>query len=272
MNPKLSQATEKELITRLHLLQLSSVKKIKTIVIQQDDSANNPREEHDNACTMFCKHGRYNLGDKDAEDPIKTVLIYDLNGDGYEVDEDEMQNITDMANEWCRGLDRSDADYARAATLYYWLLGQEGESIEEREEQRLRSDVAVIQPLYLYDHSGITISTGAFSCPWDSGQVGWIYVTKDKLAEEFNGDVALAEARITSEVEEYDQYLTGDVYGYTIYEHEEFDQDGIVIPPTDGEVVDSCWGFYGSDPFENGMSEHIDSELHEQLKSVEVTY
>jgi hypothetical protein len=30
----------------------------------------------------------------------------------------------------------------------------------------------IIKGLFLYDHSGITISTGRFSCPWDSGQVG----------------------------------------------------------------------------------------------------
>src|SRR3989304_5726596 len=33
----------------------------------------------------------------------------------------------------------------------------------------------IFLPLYLYDHGGITMSTGAFSCPWDSGQVGFIY-------------------------------------------------------------------------------------------------
>ena len=32
-------------------------------------------------------------------------------------------------------------------------------------------DGMVILPLYLYDHSGITMNTCGFSCPWDSGQV-----------------------------------------------------------------------------------------------------
>lgn len=39
-------------------------------------------------------------------------------------------------------------------------------------------------PLYLYDHDGITMNTTGFSCPWDSGQVGWIYATKDRFREE----------------------------------------------------------------------------------------
>ena len=34
---------------------------------------------------------------------------------------------------------------------------------------------AVILPVYMYDHSGLAFSTGPFSCPWDSGQVGFIF-------------------------------------------------------------------------------------------------
>jgi len=45
-------------------------------------------------------------------------------------------------------------------------------------------DKVVVLPLYLYDHGGITMNTTGFSCPWDSGQVGWIYCTKEKLREE----------------------------------------------------------------------------------------
>ena len=40
-------------------------------------------------------------------------------------------------------------------------------------------------PLYLYDHSGITMSISPFSCPWDSGQVGWIYCTPDAISKNF---------------------------------------------------------------------------------------
>lgn len=42
----------------------------------------------------------------------------------------------------------------------------------------------VYLPLYLYDHGGITMNTTGFSCPWDSGQVGWIYATKDRFRKE----------------------------------------------------------------------------------------
>jgi len=47
-------------------------------------------------------------------------------------------------------------------------------------------------------------------------------------------DIDRARELLISEVKEYDQYLTGDVYGY-------------VVEDADGEHIDSCWGFYGLD-------------------------
>ena len=37
---------------------------------------------------------------------------------------------------------------------------------------------------FIYDHSGITMNTTGFSCPWDSGQVGWIYCSKKRFLSE----------------------------------------------------------------------------------------
>jgi hypothetical protein len=79
------------------------------------------------------------------------------------------------------------------------------------------------------------MSAKPFSCPWDSGQVGWIYATWQKIVSEWGpgkGAMKKAEKCLLAEVEEYDQYLTGDVYGYIIEDEE-------------GETVDSCWGFFG---------------------------
>lgn len=96
----------------------------------------------------------------------------------------------------------------------------------------------VILPIYMYDHSGITINTSPFSCPWDSGQIGYIFTPIEKVIEAFGNDevqsLVRAMAWLESEVREYDQYLQGDVWGYTV-------EDG------DGEHVDSCWGFYGEE-------------------------
>lgn len=97
----------------------------------------------------------------------------------------------------------------------------------------------VVLPLFLYDHSGITMNTTGFSCPWDSGQVGWIYITREKIRHEYGcqriSKKLLDRVRqyLINEVQTYDQYLTGDVYGFRITQND--------------EEVDSCWGFFGLD-------------------------
>jgi hypothetical protein len=84
-------------------------------------------------------------------------------------------------------------------------------------------------PLYLYDHGNITISTSPFSCQWDSGQVGFIYITKEKAEAE--GITKPYEA-LEAELNEYDYYLRGDTYGVRILDSE-------------GEVIDSQFGYIG---------------------------
>ena len=70
---------------------------------------------------------------------------------------------------------------------------------------------AIIKPLYMYDHSGLTISTSHFHCPWDSGQIGFVFVTQAAVREEGLNPDTLDEM-LESEVKTYDQYLRGDVW------------------------------------------------------------
>ena len=90
----------------------------------------------------------------------------------------------------------------------------------------------IVLPLYLYDHSGITMSTSQFSCTWDSGQVGIIYV--EKGFEDMSDEDLVR--RLKAEVVEYDNFLTGNCFGYTIEDSE-------------GEVLDSCWGYLGDEEY-----------------------
>lgn len=128
-------------------------------------------------------------------------------------------------------------------------------SWEEMKKAIIKEEnTAVILPLYLYDHSGISISTGAFSCRWDSGQIGFIFVSKEKALEEFGGKIVTAKLKeriekiLEGEVETYTQYVEGDVYGFQIVDE-------------DDDIIDSCYGFYGSDHKESGMLDYIDHEL-----------
>jgi hypothetical protein len=107
------------------------------------------------------------------------------------------------------------------------------EVLEYAEKHKCR-----LYPLYLYDHSGITISLSPFSCPWDSGQVGWVMLEPADVRKEFGKKRIskkiweIAENRIEGEVETYDQYLRGEVYEFVAYDK-------------DGDIIDSCSGFYG---------------------------
>lgn len=93
----------------------------------------------------------------------------------------------------------------------------------------------VLLPLYLYDHSGLTISTSPFGDPWDSGQVGYIFAGAKAIRGEYGTAdqtaVAKAEQVLQAEVEEYDSYLRGDCWYVRLFE--------------DGEEIDACGGFIG---------------------------
>ena len=112
----------------------------------------------------------------------------------------------------------------------------------------------VCKPVYMYDHSGQTISLSPFGCRWDSGCCGYIFVFKDKILKEFpdkNDDNwrDKAEEVIESEIDIYDSYIRGEVYGYCLeeghmVEHKDL-VTGAIWTSTKYEVVDSCCGFYG---------------------------
>jgi len=146
--------------------------------------------ENDNLALMVCFHGRYVLGDK------------------HELKSEQFQGWADLAN------------YLQKTY-----------------------NPLVILPLYLYDHSGLRIKVGSFQgllpqghAEFDSGQVGFILVPRDKALKEWSQTTVTKKLieKVTaiaySEVEEYDNYLTGNVYGY-------------VITAPSGERA-SCWGFY----------------------------
>jgi hypothetical protein len=54
----------------------------------------------------------------------------------------------------------------------------------DKMEAIIKDPSNIVLPVYMYDHSGITINTTGFSCGWDSGQVGIIYISrKDAIKE-----------------------------------------------------------------------------------------
>lgn len=217
--------------------------------IEQDEFAESPREWQDGS-EMICFHSRYTLGDKhyfnSQEDffsnlasrfvtPIE-IVYYEY--ETYRIIEDNLDE--DRFN-----IEESNFDEWKDSELL--------EVIENN---------LTILPLYLYDHSGITMSTSPFSCRWDSGQVGWIY--SDYLSEN----------ELKREVELYDNFLTGEVYQFILYKKKYFrvskvetDEYGNDIGireeevETEWELIDSCTGFYGDDLRQNGLYDCLDKDV-----------
>jgi hypothetical protein len=206
-----------------------------TLKIVNDSDPMNPRTEFDEACVMVCDHGRYDLGDKDghdeARDAIRASRFYE-----EKWEEDEWQ---DEDGNWQEG---EGLDFNHGPDLYAAIQ---------------RCHDIVIRCLFLYDHSGITMSTSPFNCPWDSGMVGFAFMDEERMkknfmVEEVTDDIrARTRKLIDGEVKQYDQYLTGDVWGYVIEDRE-------------GEQVDSCWGFYGADYCEEEGKSIFASLVEEQ--------
>lgn len=213
------------------------------IKIIQDRYPDNPRREWDNLGTMVCKHGRYDLGDNINFKPWQASSWEEYMAEYFQ---DTYSVIDEFGN-----YDTYERDIKK---IWKWI------------------DANVVWlPLYLYDHSGITMSCGSFRCGWDSGQVGFIYCTKETILKEYGGKILTKKLKerialyLEGEVETYDQYLTGDVYGFVL---EKWNPE----PGIGWEETESCWGFFGSDPKENGMLEYIPKEYHHLLDEVELEY
>lgn len=187
------------------------------IEIENDENPMNPRTDWDNGSVMVCKHRKYSLGDKD----------HGINLDG------------------CDG----------------WLDIKQ--AIVEQKSP------IVILPLYLYDHSGITMNTTGFNSGFDSCQVGFIFVDEEKAemigwtkeyietlskrdSEEYKGKtrVEILTDFMISDVETYDNYISGQVYRFNIEDCE----DG------------NCGGYYGDEHEKSGLLDSAKDTIDVEIK------
>lgn len=237
-----------------------------TVEIHYDQDPESPRE-WSKVGTMVCWHRRHNLGDKHSysdPDELWTSLL-----DSIKLTDSETRKIllAIIADEYHR-------DNYREEYPYWRELGHDKAAIRSDfidnfvNKGDISGDVrdAIasvicdhyhILPLYLYDHSGLSMNTGGFHCPWDSGQVGYIFVSHEKAKKEWAADADPLKG-LRQEVETYNDYLTGQVFGYVIK-----DADGSDL----GILGDSCWGYYGNDyciEEAKAVAEHVRAEMDKQ--------
>lgn len=123
----------------------------------------------------------------------------------------------------------------------------------EAELERKRMHYA---PVYMLDHSGIRLSTKDFNDRWDSGRVGFIFLTREE-ALEIVGGTKMSPAKnrtideyLRQEIAVLDQYVDNDVWTYRITDSE-------------GNELDACSGMYGYDYCEETANQ-VAAELQTQ--------
>lgn len=233
-----------------------------TLFVEQDDFPINPRKDWEPFGKMVCWHRRYSLGDKheygDPEDFLRD-LYRKTEGDhgkrlisflksgkarGARLEYNRRTHEWELYTYWCLRTIIGDSqprwDLESSAPKSQlndngWFYDDmlNALTIDDLKELLGEREDLVILPLFLFDHSGITMSTHDFGDRWDSGQVGWIYADREMIEKNYGAvnkeTVQKAEELLEGEVESYNMYLRGECYGFRLYK--------------DDKEEDSCWGF-----------------------------
>jgi len=160
------------------------------IEIYYDTYPSDPRD-YSKLWTMLCNHRIYDLWDE------KLPEYWESFWDNFMMYIDVQYNITNKDPE-----DMTEKDYEKI--------------------DKFISNEIIYYPLYLYDHSGISMSIWDYKDKIDSWQVGYIYCSKDDIRSWNNiktvrkHHVDDAKRLLEKEVETYDKYLIWEIYEYRI--------------------------------------------------------
>jgi hypothetical protein len=203
------------------------------IIIESDPHAENPRK-FSTLGTLFVP-GNDHLSDGEMRasqtaknfggDAIKKEFMHKLVRRAYS--DEEM-----IARE-----ERHNVDL-EAPTSYATFLSdlrdeRELEILEEMARERYE-----ILPVYKYEHSGVALSTTPFRSSWDSGQIGWVFVSHEQIKENYAEEEIDEDLRETarelmkSNIDVFSTWVAGEAVGFKVED------------PEEGITVDSCWGFY----------------------------
>ena len=134
----------------------------------------------------------------------------------------------------------------------------------EEVDAHLKETRAVAYPLYLMDHSGLSLSISASAfracdaAGWDWGMLGYVFMERDDILKEYSTKIVTKAVRekvfkwLEGSVETYSKYLEGRVYGF-------------VVNDSEGVDVHSCWGFYDTDDCLSEARADVDYREKERL-------
>jgi hypothetical protein len=194
-----------------------------TITVKYDINPMSPREL-DDFTTLFSAHSRYAIDQYEGkkQDEVRLALA---DSELVEYDDHDDYQVSDL-----------------------YEIAQEA-----------RDTIAAVLPVYMYEHSGVTLNTSGFSCPWDSGQIGFICITKER-AKELLGVSNLTEEHtqklyetLEQEVAMLSKYLEGDIYTIEV-NNERY------------EITEYCTSLMGYDDVLHAVREVM--EWYPKLKTV----
>lgn len=238
--------------------------------IETDDDPLDPRYDWDgNIGKMMCWHRHYRLGDYKDNDyenneyfladmlrknvPEKSLINYVKNkkaSNGLELRYDRKEKMWQLWGNyyWFPLGNSKDASFGiiEGNENIEWLVDEIIEALPQQDAWYLLEKHAnvVFLPLYLYDHSGITMSCVhkyPYNDRWDSGCVGYIYTNKKTVLDTCGNAnkrnwKKIAYENMRREVETYNQMLVGEVYDIFIEKY-----DG---KSDDWDFADCCGGFF----------------------------
>lgn len=258
-------------------------------VEQDDDPYDTPRSWDGNIGHMMCWYDGYALGDKhnykDPEDFFKELIrqnytdkqlvSYIRSGkasNNLEIVYDRKAKTYDLMGDyrvWWNG-NKIHHGVIESQSDILWLEDAIIDALPISDKiKMLERKGYFFMGLSVYEHSGLTMYVGRpsdhFDGRWDCSYVGWIYATKKEILE-IGGRIKgkrkwlditnrnwkrAAEEWLKAEVDTYDMYLCGEVYGFTTetYDGEDWIDD------------DSCWGYY-SKKYGEDLAKEITGEAY----------
>lgn len=230
--------------------------------IEYDDLVMHPRDPtyspHESVFGDW--HRRDSPGDEKIEG-IETVLARvspagepEKIAEWFEQEQDRLRELFKLS--W---IDVWDGRMTSDQKAYFRDLRQR---MHEKQRELLDKH-CVWLPVFMLDHSGVKLQTRSFNIAWDSGQVGFIWIDRNGIANQWDWKVLTKKRRqavaksLEIEIEVLSQYMSGDVY-YAVLE----DEDGNEVEGTES----SCGGFFGTDWKTNGIFDFIPEHLRDTTK------
>ena len=245
------------------------------IKVYYDDDPFDPRE-NDNIATFVCEHRNYVLGDEhcieDAVSELFDSLVTSQQIINYFVSDRQAvlrNDEHDYYYSWNENGNERNSDCFPATADTDEIAEVLTDELYSQDKLNLveASGEVAIQPISMYDHSGISIWLGGYSghpdARWDCGTLGFAYIAKATAEEEmpnFSEETwkEWANQIMKGEMKEYAAYVSGQVYGYMI---EALDDD-------EG-CDDSCWGYYDESYMLEDAKANIDAYVAKATKKRE---